>query len=473
MQSTPSESPSVRNEPESSDLTLSKNGKGMAKPTAKGGGFPKSDFHHWESRIYKPRYVKNGVRSEVPLYTVRLAHRGKRASFALGLAGKREAAKKAGEIYKHLLAHGWEATLDKYRSDAPAPAPLEADEAKPVSVGDYIAAAAAVSEVTPRSLHDYCAMLRRVTAAVAGVKADPTRFGPKNGGAAKWREKVDSLPLSILTVERIEAWKLAHAKAAKDPTARRRAESTANSTIRQAKALFAPKIVGKVGKALTLPDPLPFAGVAYFKRGSTRYLSKIDPATLMEAARRDLGGNPERSEEWKIFILALFCGLRRREIDTLTWRQVDFTKCVLWIEETKHFRPKSADSTGEIDLDPEAAKILEALKGRSKAEFVIGGDAEPRPHSALVYYRAEKHFEVLNEWLRTQGITALKPLHELRKEAGSLVARTHGLYGAQRFLRHASPATTAGHYLDKKERVTPGIGGLLSSPESSEETETD
>jgi integrase len=467
MLSMTSETCSSPKDPVQPALTLENNGKGMAK----GGGFPKSDFRHWEARIYKPRYVENGARLESPLYTVRLAHRGRRASFGLGLANKREAAKKAGEIYKALISDGWEATLAKYRPDAPSPtpAPLAA-----VTVGEYITAASEVAEVAPRSLHDYAAMLRRLVAAVAGIKGGKNRFGPKKGGASKWRKTIDAQPLAVLTPERIDAWRLAHAKAAgNDPTAKRRAQSTANSTIRQAKALFSRGIIAKIGGALALPDPLPFEGVKYFPKGSTRYLSKIEPGSLMAAARRDLGLNPTRSEEWKIFLLALLCGLRRREIDTLTWKQCDFNRRTIHIEETIYFRPKSHDSTGEIDLDEEAAEILKKLKAKATGEFVIESDAAPRPQSALAYYRAERHFEALNEWLRQQGITARKPLHELRKEAGSLVAQEHGLFGAQRFLRHSKPNTTADYYLDKKARVTTGLGGLLSTPATGGDTNSD
>ena len=36
-----------------------------------------------------------------------------------------------------------------------------------------------------------------------------------------------------------------------------------------------------------------------------------------------------------------------------------------------------------------------------------------------------------------------KPLHEMRKEIGALVATQHGIYDASRFLRHSDITTTA------------------------------
>ena len=52
-------------------------------------------------------------------------------------------------------------------------------------------------------------------------------------------------------------------------------------------------------------------------------------------------------------------------------------------------------------------------------------------------------------------VTVLKGLYGAKEDLG--------LYAAQRFLRHASPATTAAHYFDKRTRVTPGLGRLLNA----------
>jgi hypothetical protein len=58
-------------------------------------------------------------------------------------------------------------------------------------------------------------------------------------------------------------------------------------------------------------------------------------------------------------------------------------------------------------------------------------------------------------------VTTKTPLHSLRKEFGSRVAAEHGIYAASRLLRHADITTTAQYYLDKKKRVTSGLGRLL------------
>jgi hypothetical protein len=65
--------------------------------------------------------------------------------------------------------------------------------------------------------------------------------------------------------------------------------------------------------------------------------------------------------------------------------------------------------------------------------------------------------------LQKKGVTDRKPLHSLRKEYGSQVCDRHGIYAASRALRHASVTITAAHYLDKKSRVTSGLGASLSA----------
>jgi integrase len=70
--------------------------------------------------------------------------------------------------------------------------------------------------------------------------------------------------------------------------------------------------------------------------------------------------------------------------------------------------------------------------------------------------------QALADWLRAQGMEERKYLHTLRKEFGSLVAQEHGIYAASRALRHSDIQVTAKHYLDKKQRISIGLGRLLA-----------
>jgi integrase len=210
-----------------------------------------------------------------------------------------------------------------------------------------------------------------------------------------------------------------------------------------------------------LPDPAPFDGVKLPKKGNTAYSSRIDAPSLIAKALTDLAGEP-----FKIFTFGMFCGLRKREIDLLTWAQVDFEKGVIRIERTEYFSPKSEDSTGTIDLDPETLALLRGWHANKTGPFVVDSPRAPKHTTSRVNYRCTPHFDTLYTWLKAQGITARKPLHELRKELGALLASSQGIFAAQSVLRHSQISTTAAYYTDKKRRITAGLGALLTPPET-------
>lgn len=284
---------------------------------------------------------------------------------------------------------------------------------------------------------------------------------------------MEDLPLSLLVPTAIQRWRLAYVeRAGQAPDARRRAENTATTLLRNARSLFSSKALEHIGETLVLPNPLPFAGIKLPKKGNSTYQSKISAPDLIAAARLELEGAP-----FQIFALALLCGLRKREIDLLTWAQVDFSKAVIRIERTEYFEPKSEDSKGEIDVDPELLALFKVWKATAKGPFVIEPNLMPQrlTHSQgqqtrREAYRCSRHFTALYIWLRRKGVTAQKPLHELRKELGALLASSQGIFAAQSVLRHAQISTTAAYYTDKKRAITAGLGVLLDLPTQSDQS---
>ena len=120
-----------------------------------------------------------------------------------------------------------------------------------------------------------------------------------------------------------------------------------------------------------------------------------------------------------------------------------------------------------MDLDAETIALLRGWKAAGAGPFVIQSTRKPRHEASRANYRCTTHFDHLYAWLRKQGITARKPLHELRKELGAILASTQGIFAAQSALRHAQISTTASYYTDKKRRITAGLGALLSpAPEA-------
>jgi hypothetical protein len=136
---------------------------------------------------------------------------------------------------------------------------------------------------------------------------------------------------------------------------------------------------------------------------------------------------------------------------------------VIRIEPTIHFDVKTEHSIGDVRIDPELMALFRGYAARASDYFVIETDNLPRKAAKFENYRAQAVFERLAAWLRAKGVTARKPIHELRKEFGSMVNRRHGLSAAKDLLRHADIAITAAHYVDSPREATSGLGALLAT----------
>jgi len=171
-------------------------------------------------------------------------------------------------------------------------------------------------------------------------------------------------------------------------------------------------------------------------------------AVAVERERR------HRREMFRVFCLALFAGLRRDEIDTLTWKQIDFANHVIRIETNEFTRAKSEGSETGIDIDPVFTERLRVWMQESKSEFVIAVDVAPRPEvSTYHHYRCDCVFKKLTSWLKHHGVEERNALHSLRKEFGTQINRTHGLFAASAALRHSSIQLTRAVYVAKKDRA--------------------
>jgi len=395
--------------------------------------------------------------------TAKIQVGGRRVSFPLHTAIQLEAAKRAARIFSDVTSLGWDAAIAKHKP--------EYVKAKAVAtVGALIEAVTQAAEVRPVTMMVNATAMRRIVADVLGVRdGGSSKFAPQESGRAAWREAVDKLPLSLLTSDKVQAWKLQYVQARTqgDESKARAARVSCNSILRKARSLFSKKVLRFVSQSLVLPEPLPFAGIELFPRQSMRYVGGLDVEALLAVARDELGGDPAKREEWKAFLFLLFAGLRRGELDKLRWRAVDFPRCMVRIQTAGDFSPKAETALGEVPIDAELCALLRRLRATEKdAVYVLNGEAS-RPGSGYSHYRAERTFSNLAAWLRKHGVNGNKPLHDLRKEAGSLVCQRAGLFAASRFLRHADISMTSAHYAAEKERFTVGLGSLLSGrPES-------
>jgi integrase len=427
-------------------------GKIMANLRPKGTGKTSPNF--WASRIFKPK-ADDGFVS--PNYAMRVQFKGRRTTFATNTPNKEAASRIAAGIYSMLLTEGWDATIAKHR---PSEAPEEPQEIPIARVGEWIEAAKKISEVNPSTFNCYACSLRKIVGDILSVERTDKRFGPKKGGSADYRASINAAGLDILTQPEVQKWRLEYVKKAKNPAEERSRMTSCNSTIRQARSLFAPKVVELLPN-LRLPDPAPFHKVKFFPRQSAKYFSRIDAKTLLQEAARELQEND--SPAFLAMLLAMSAGLRKGEIDSLQWHQVDFSRQLIRVETTEAASLKTTDSRDEVPLDEGTIGILRGFHARKTGPFVIEADGNAGgPKKWGQHYRADAVFDKLNTWLRAHGVTARKPLHELRKELGALVTAEHGIYAASRVLRHADVAITAAHYSDLKTRPVIGVGSWLT-----------
>jgi integrase len=415
------------------------------------GRHPKTDLRYWEKAIFQPTYTRDGVVHAVSDWAAKIQHAGRRETFPLATPNKAAAAAKAKTIYLSLRSSGWEPTMAKFK-------PKAGGASKTVgTIGEFIEEVKAKASGRPKTIEGYCQAFRTIVADICGIDGGKAKYDYRGGGRDSWLKKVHAVRLAAITSAEVQKWKLRFLRrAGSDPIKQRAARVSVNSLMRRAKSLFAPAVLKFV--SLELPATSPFAGVAFEPRQSMRYRSPFNLEKLIEDAQRELP-----SEQLKILLLALMVGLRRNEIDKLEWPAFRWKEGIIRIEATRHFHPKSEDSVGDVEVDPELLEIFRGFRARATDEFVIESEIAPRPDVTYAHYRCQRHFEALSKWLRDHGVTGNKPLHTLRKEFGSQVCAKHGIYAASTALRHADIAITSQHYLDRRKRSTVGLGNLLKA----------
>jgi integrase len=405
----------------------------------------KTSLAYWEKRIFQRRAGGN--------WWMLVQHGGRRTKLSLDTPIKAAAAAKARDVYLSILANGWDETLRAYR-------PERANKSD-VTLGEFLDELAAKADLKAKTREGYAVALRKIVADSFGIDGGKAKYDAHGGGRVAWLERVHAIKLRDLTPAVVQKWKRDFlGRAGKgDPLAERTAKISVNSIIRRAKSLFAPDALQHL--ECTLPKPLPFEGIKFEPRQSMRYRSTIDPEVLTKKARAELA--EEDPDAFLAFLLALGVGLRRIEIDRLEWDAFRWNENVVRIEPTEHFDVKTEHSIGDVPIDRELMAIFKGYHAQSASNFVLETDNLPRPNATFENYRAQAVFERLAAWLRENGVSARKPIHELRKEFGSMVNRKHGLSAAKDLLRHADIAITASHYIDSPRKATSGLGALLTT----------
>ena len=435
----------------------------------------KYDARYWVSRIRRP---VNARKVPTYFYWMELQFRGKRIMLPLRSADQKEAASKAAEIYLHLCRHGVLETYKKY-ANPPRKSRTQGD-ALETSLGEWITAAERVFTGEKNSFLSYARAARQIAKWIqqsrkpaetenkltkrqrkAAEREARKRFSPKN--ALALRRLIDVEPITIFTRSAIQMWRKAFVeRVGNDEILKKRARTSSNSILRQAKALFSQEILDTISR-VKIPSPLPFEKCKFYPAEDMSYRSQIDPSVLLKAAKSEL--SERDTEVYKVLLLALGGGLRRGEIDTLTYEQVDFANSLLRMHVTPAGRRKSKQSEANVPLDQMLIDELRTWEQKAKDKFVLDGPGVDEPKKWGRHYRCNETFERTIAWLRTHGVNTLKPIHTLRKEAGSLVATEGGIQAAKQFLRHRSIEVTSAYYAYNKGHHTVDVGDLLDEIE--------
>jgi len=433
-------------------------------------GLSKTNIEYWKKRLLRRSFKRaDGEEYQHADYHVRLVIDGRQHWFNLKSANKEVAADKARQIWDYFQANGGEATIRRFKSKNRS----SPNGAKPTA-GTLIEGIEALRLIKPKTLYTYAQKLRRLVEDVAGIKVGKEKHDYQQGGSEQWQRKIDAVSLEQLTPEKIIVWRARFLKSVgQDPLSQEKAQITVNSILRNAKALFSSKYVKHL--SFTLPHN-PFEGIHIGSATTRRYKSRINFKKLASNAKQELlvkipsindNSHPDEKraleeaysklQQFKILLLALGCGLRRQEIDSLLWDNLNFADNTISVETTQFGGTKSGASHRQVDVDPSTMKLLKGLKRSSRSKFVVQSDARLRISTRYYHYRCDIHFKYLINWLRQQGITRRNALHELRKEFGTQVCQQFGIYASSRALGHSDIRTTAASYLDKKGKTAISI----------------
>ncbi len=178
-----------------------------------------------------------------------------------------------------------------------------------------------------------------------------------------------------------------------------------------------------------IPLPNPFSGLQVVKPKVTPYHPISDEIRMAIYDHCQAELEPENA---LIVLMALGIGMRRSEIEAAvpSWFSLQDDKVIVRIHETGEFLPKSGQS-GIVPISHELYQTLLRLRGEGQSPYFVASDSI-KTTAGRIWERVR----VVNKWLREKGLNDRKPLHALRKECGSLVAKKHGILEASKILRN-------------------------------------
>ena len=373
-------------------------------------------------------------------------------------------------IIAELIERGRSSTLAELTPQTMVP--IAANHSSP-TVGEFLAEVERTSNLKPKTFRRYAQYFRMLAAHIQGVKSDASRYDYYSGGLTRWRGKVDPIPLQAITPAAVADWKIAYLKrAGSDPRRKLEVNRSFNAALRSCKSLFSPHIINKANFGIKIPrfrvldgqrgerEAYWFETLEFERGGSMKFHAPtgVTYVTLVTNARNEL--RSQHPEAYKLFLLCLCAGLRRAEADVCLWTQLNLEDCSIRIESNEYIEPKHG-SGGTVYVDASLMNELLSFRKGKEDGFVVGSTLKWKP-TTYERYRCRPHWRILMNWLKDNGISARKKVHELRKIFGDAIVKQNGIFAGSAQLRHATIQMTASHYADPRQRAALPVGKLFS-----------
>ena len=144
-------------------------------------------------------------------------------------------------------------------------------------------------------------------------------------------------------------------------------------------------------------------------RGRVRFLSEDERKRLLAACK-----NSDYQHLYLIVVLALSTGMRREELLSLKWSDVDVTNAVIILHKTKN------NERRRVPVQGHALKLLkEHTKIRHiSSDFLFPGERESIRKDCHTIEKTKRHFDIKKPWL--EALEAAD-LHVLKNESKQII----------------------------------------------------
>ena len=357
--------------------------------------------------LFKPKYTRNGETQSSPNYAVEFRLNGKRHVKGLGTPNRAAASQRATALMRKLENAPWE----QVRAKIPG---------KRIPLERIYELYREMNTLRARPLRE-----RTVRENIGQLKSTAGHLGA---------ETVEDLAATSSTFPRL-------------PSVKHLSRRSVASVVRQANSIFSKSALAFYGtRGLTIaaspfgagvpaaPPPEPFKGY------SIEFVRELITDARKELRDQDPG-------VWAAFLLCLSGGLRQQEA---AWLQAgDLHENGVMIVSREEHLTKS-EKHRFIPLPPGVMDDLRKVSAGSS--YVV-------PDSARIGVRKPERrgravFERLTDWLRSKAVDVKKPVHELRKMYGAVVATRFGIYAAKEMLGHSTVKVTEATYAALLEKPT-------------------